>query len=100
MEQAQWALPILLRTRPDTESALGRIDLMKAIGAGIGNTAAHEIGHQFFSSVLGMDDSSTHTYNGQGCDGSKATWNYGIGEIHWGNVTAGAWQRRLQGGWH
>ena len=56
MEQAQWALPIVLNTSQDVQNALGRADLMKAIGAGIGNNAAHEIGHQFFLTGYGMDD--------------------------------------------
>ena len=72
MECAQWALPIKLITPRDVQNALGRTDLMRAIGTGIGNTAAHEIGHQFFGNGSGMEDSSVSTYNGAaGCDPTK-----------------------------
>jgi hypothetical protein len=101
MEQAQWALPLVLRTAQDVQSALSSTALMNAIGTGIGNNAAHEIGHQFFGRAgTGMDDSSTHTYNGQGCQGDVAPWVYGTGPIGWEGVTANAWKNRLSGGWH
>jgi hypothetical protein len=100
MEQSQWALPILLNTLQDVQNALGRVDLMRAIGTGIGNNAAHEIGHQFFLTGFGMDDSSTNTYNGQGCDGGRARWVYGFGPISWESVTANAWKSTLGTGWH
>jgi hypothetical protein len=95
MEQSQWALPIVLSAAQDVQSALGRIDLMKAIGAGIGNNAAHELGHQFFLLKSGMDDSSKNTYNGQGCNGDKAPWVYGKGPIKWEDITDRAWQKAL-----
>ncbi len=96
MEQAQWALGIKLITAQDVQNALGRLDLMNAIGTGIGNTAAHEIGHQFFGFYFGMEDSSVHTYNGAaGCDGlSGGGFWYGVGPISWENVTANAWAQR------
>src|SRR5271165_1131129 len=100
MGQAQWALPIQLFTAQDVQNALQQANLMKAIGAGIGNNAAHEIAQQFLGSASGMDDSSTNTYNGAGCDGSKAPWVYGIGTIHWENVTANALANKLGSGWH
>ncbi len=65
----------------ESQNALKRIDLMIAIGAGIGNNGAHEIGHQFFLDGHGMDDSSKNTYNGQGCDGEKSRCVYGFGPI-------------------
>jgi hypothetical protein len=100
MEQAQWALPIVLQTAQDVQSALTRIDLMRAIGTGIGNNAAHEIGHQFSLQGSGMDDTSTHTYNGQGCGGATAPWTYGLGNIQWEMVTDTAWKSVLGAGWH
>ncbi len=101
MEEAQWALPIVLATPADVQSALSRPDLMNAIGTGIGDNAAHEIGHQFFGSTgYGMDDGSSHTYNGQGCGGQQSPWVYGIGAIDWESVTVQAWRTRLGGGWH
>ncbi|MBS1860006.1 MAG: hypothetical protein JST11_31845, partial [Acidobacteria bacterium] len=102
MEGAQWALPIVLQTAQDAQAAVARVDLMKAIGAGIGNTAAYEVGHQFFgkNKRIGMDDSSVHTYNGQGCAGADAPWSYGVGAIQWGRPTAEAWKTALGVGWH
>jgi len=102
MEMAQFALPIALITAQDVQDALRRADLMKAIGAGIGNTAAHEVGHQFFWEKYGMEDSSISTYNGApGCDPRTAGGHfYGFGPISWEDVTAAAWKTRLAGGWH
>jgi hypothetical protein len=98
MEQAQWALPIQLYTAQDVQNALNSVALMKAIGAGIGNNAAHEVAHQFLLAGYGMDDASTNTYNGQGCDGGRAPWVYGFGPISWESVTANALQSALGGG--
>lgn len=102
MEEAQWSLPIVLNTAQDVQNALGRTDLMRAIGAGIGNTAAHETGHQFFLNGYGMEDSSTNTYNGAaGCDPTTAGgYFYGFGPISWEPVTANAWKTTLGTGWH
>jgi hypothetical protein len=100
MEQAQWALPIVVNTAQDVQDALVRKDLMKAIGAGIGNNAAHELAHQFLQKQFGMDNNSTNTYNGKNCRGDTAAWVYGIGEIRWEAVTAEALKKRLVGGWH
>jgi hypothetical protein len=102
MEMAQFALPVILITAQDVQNALGRVDLMKAIGTGIGNTAAHELGHQFFRSASGMEDNSTNTYNGApGCDPRTAGgYFYGSGSVSWEAVTADAWMRMLGVGWH
>lgn len=101
MSQAQWALGIVLNTAQDVQNALGRTDLMKAIGTGIGNTSAHEIGHQFFGATgSGMHDGSKNTYNGVFCSGEVAPWGYGIGPINWETVTAKAWTQVLSGGGH
>jgi hypothetical protein len=101
MSQAQWALQIVLKTAQDVTNALGRADLMKAIGTGIGNTSAHEIGHQFFGATgSGMHDGSTNTYNGVFCSGEAAPWGYGVGPINWEAVTANAWTQVLSGGGH
>jgi hypothetical protein len=103
MENAQWALPITLRNLQDVQNALSNVILMKAIGTGIGNTAAHELGHQFFVGS-GMEDNSTNTYNGKlGCDPAAAgsgPWNYGFGPISWEAVTFTAWANALVGGYH
>ena len=91
MEQAQWALN--LQTAQPTQ------DLLQAIGEGVGNNAAHEIGHQLttgFSASgevvggMGLDDGSVNTYNGANCAGGSAPWVFtGVGTdgqtpIHWG----------------
>lgn len=91
MSQAQYALNMTNGGVTDT--------LLKAIGEGIGNNAAHEIAHQLknlfsrFGKVvgnMGLDDDSVDTYNGASCDGSKDPWVYtGVGTdadktpIHW-----------------
>jgi len=103
MEQAQWAPPIVLNTSQDVQRAAKRVDLMNAIGTGIGNNAAHEIAHQFLLDEHGMDDSSLNTYNGQGCDGLDEPWVYtGVGTdgapIHWENVTDQGLQDALKSG--
>jgi hypothetical protein len=64
-------------------------ELLRAIGEGIGNNAAHEVGHQLVNrfaqsgkivSGIDMDDTSTDTYNGGSCDGSQAPWVFtGVG---------------------
>jgi hypothetical protein len=95
MSAAQYAVNATNGSPTDT--------LLQAIGAGIGNNAAHEIAHQLktkFSRFpgkviggMGMDDKWIDTYNGSGCDGSKQPWVYtGFGTdanktpIHWENV--------------
>jgi hypothetical protein len=93
--QAQWALPIALYTALDVQNALNRADLIKAIGAGIGNNAAHELAHQFLLASYGMDDASTNTYNSAQCEGDSAPWVYGLAPIHWGTSTAEALKIKL-----
>jgi hypothetical protein len=100
MENAQWALGIVLKTPQDVQNALGSMRLMDAIGAGIGNNAAHELAHQFLLKKYGMDDSSTNTYNGADCNGATAPWVYGIGPINWEGVAAGALKNSLGTGYH
>jgi hypothetical protein len=91
MEQAQWALN--LQVAQPTQ------DILQAIGEGIGNNAAHEIGHQLTTGFtpagevvggMGMDDASQNTYNGASCNGATNPWVFtGVGTdgqtpIHWG----------------
>jgi hypothetical protein len=103
MAQAQYALNQTNGTPTDS--------LLQAIGAGIGNNAAHEIGHQLknrflTSGIVGgglwMDNNSVDTYNGGSCDGSKAPWVYtGIGTdanktpIHWEDAADQSWANIL-----
>ncbi len=100
MEQAQWALPLQITTFQAAQVAVGTTDLMKAIGTGIGTTAAHETVHQFLENGSGMDDRSQNTYNGQGCRGDLSPWVYGFGPIQWEDVTATALKNSLGIGWH
>jgi hypothetical protein len=68
MEQAQWALK-----NGNLTNSLGVFvndSLIRAIGTGIGNNAAHEFGHQF--NIVGMDDppsGPSGTFNGGDCGG-------------------------------
>ena len=59
--------------------------LLGAIGAGIGNNAAHEVGWRLDNRYvvsgkivagIDMDDNSTNTYNGIGCFGTNSPWVY------------------------
>jgi hypothetical protein len=55
MEEAQVALQVVINNAQDESNALNRIDMIQAIGRGIGNNAAHEIAHQFLSACCSMD---------------------------------------------
>jgi len=100
MEQAQWALNLVIGTFQAVQQAVGNTALMEAIGTGIGTTAAHETAHQFLGDGWGMDDKSKNTYNGQGCRGDLSPWVYGFGPIQWEDVTATALKNKLGAGWH
>lgn len=75
MEQAQLALQVVINNAQDESKALQRQDLFQAIGRGIGNTAAHEIAHQFLGRCCSMDvltsadPQSAATYNNGDADG-------------------------------
>lgn len=99
MEEAQFAL--YPSARPATPSQ----PLVQAIGEGIGNDAAHEIGHQFSDGgqfVADMDDDSVDTYQSHQCLGPSAPWIYtGVGTdpqktpIHWDNNAKASWSKFL-----
>jgi hypothetical protein len=75
MEMAQWGVPITWITAQDVQNALSNLVLMKAIGAGIGNTAARtsSVISFFGATGYGMEDSSINTYNGAlGCNPAAA----------------------------
>jgi hypothetical protein len=56
MEDGQWAYSVTITNAQDEATALQqRTDLIAAIGRAIGNTAAHEIAHQFLVACCGMD---------------------------------------------
>jgi hypothetical protein len=118
MEEAQVALQVVINNAQDEATALGRQDLINAIGRGTGNTAAHEIAHQFLALCCSMDvltsqdpdaaatynnvdadadpspqvpDSDPAPYTGYGKDGKTA--------IHWENTTKQALTKCLATGW-
>src|SRR2546423_14330084 len=55
MANAQSALQISITNTNDETTALQNMALIQAIGTGIGNSAAHEIAHQFLGSCCDMD---------------------------------------------
>ncbi len=92
MAQAQHAVNITTATPTPTQLET----LVRAIGEGIGNNAAHEIGHQlvnFFNRFPGkiingmdMNDNSVDTYNGGSCADPAVFTGVGtdgITRIHW-----------------
>jgi len=118
MEQAEVALQVQINNAQSEATALQRQDLIQAIGSGIGNTAAHEIAHQFLLKCCSMDvkisadpnaaatynqgdsdgdpstnvpDSDPATYTGYGKDGKTS--------IHWENTTEQALAKCLGSGW-
>lgn len=65
--------------------------LARAVGTGIGNTAAHETAHQLATehsnlivNLMGLDDQSNNTYNSEACSYSSP-WVFGFGPIKWGS---------------
>lgn len=63
MQEGQEALNIVINNAQDEAAALARPDLIEAIGRAIGNTAAHEVAHQFLLSCCDMDSSPTVATN-------------------------------------
>jgi hypothetical protein len=92
MEQAQWALQNGKLTF-DTNGLL----LVEDIGRGVGNTTAHEFGHQL--AVPGMHDGSQDTYNGSICDGESYPENFTGSKngilIHWGTAADADLKKRF-----
>jgi hypothetical protein len=90
MMQAQHAINITTSTpTPDQLKAL-----LQSIGEGIGNNAAHELGHQLLNRFaasekvvggMGMDDQTTNTYNGSACTDPAVFTGIGTDgtSIHW-----------------
>lgn len=76
MKEAQAALQVVINNAQDEAVALGRQDLIEAIGRGIGNNAAHEIAHQFLIRCCSMDvltskdPNAAATYNNGDSDGT------------------------------
>ena len=118
MQEAQVALQVVVNNSQDEASALGRSDLIQAIGRGNGNTAAHEIAHQFLLKCCSMDvltsedSNAAATYNNGDASGdpdpqdlnSDPSPYTGYGKdgkttIHWENTTKQALTKCLSKGW-
>jgi hypothetical protein len=112
MEQAQTALNISIANAQDEAAALQQIALMDAIGMGIGNTAAHEIAHQFLKKCCSMDANPSKdpdakgAYNATGCTAAAdpTPWTgYWPGPpkvyIHWEKPTLTGLTQCLANGW-
>ena len=99
MMQAQHAVNVTTATPTPTQLET----LVKAIGEGIGNNAAHEIGHQLVNAftraqkiVAGadMDDGSVDTYNGSSCADPAVFTGVGtdgLTPIHWSSNADQSW---------
>lgn len=114
MGQAQAALNIAINSAQDVSNAINNVALIQAIGRGIGNTAAHEIAHQFLNHCCSMDalyasgngqiidPNAPGTYNNGSSDGDPNPQvlnsdpapytGYGKGgsPIHWESTTQAA----------
>ncbi|MGA8872804.1 MAG: SBBP repeat-containing protein, partial [Candidatus Acidiferrales bacterium] len=118
MEQAQIALQVNINNAQDESNALMRQDLIQAMGRGIGNTAAHEVAHQFLGLCCSMDvftsadPQAAATYNNGDGDGnpdpsipnSDPAPYTGYGKdgktaIHWEDSTDKALTACLGPGW-
>ncbi len=106
MENAQDALRIVIPDAQTEAAALQNPALIQAIGRGIGNTAAHEIAHQFLHSCCDMDADPNNpsafnpdpsqpdlyaegAYNAGGCNGTSdpsswlGYWPSPRAYLHW-----------------
>jgi hypothetical protein len=78
MEQAQFALQVVINNAQDETAALANQALIQAIGRGVGSNSAHEIAHQFLSACCSMDaltskdSNAAGTYNNGDADGDPS----------------------------
>jgi len=82
LTEAQFALNLEDTNLSQNTGSPSFASLLKAIGEGIGNTAAHEIGHQFLDNLCGMNDNPNllGVYNGGSADaGNDPSMYTGIG---------------------
>jgi hypothetical protein len=123
MKEAQDAYHIVINSAQDEISALHRLDLMQAIGRGIGFTAAHEIAHHFLFSCCTMDADPLNpsvqnpnpeqldpdargAFNATGCSGSldpspwTGYWPSPKIDLHWERPALDALGQCLSNGWH
>ncbi len=111
MQMAQDALKLAINNAQDEATALKRIDLLQAIGRGIGVTATHEIAHHFLFLCCAMDADPAQdflargTYNATGCLASTdpspwiGFWPTPIIKLHWEPQTLRGLNACLNAGW-
>ena len=112
MGEAQDALQVVINNAQDESAVLTqRLDLIQAIGRGIGHIAAHEVAHQFLGLCCAMDanpgtdPSARGTINATGCNGRTdpspwtGYWPAPKILLHWEQPTLDALGRCLGKGW-
>ena len=82
MVEAQSAIALVINNAQDESAALSNQALFQAIGTGIGNSAAHEVAHQFLLSCCDMDSNPLQPSNFNPISSepdlnARGTWNDG-----------------------
>ena len=111
MMEAQDAVQLIINTQQDLTAALAQGSIIRAIGRGIGNIAAHEIAHHFLVRCCAMDanpevdENAKGTFNATGCSGERdpspwtGYWPDPRILLHWQQPALEALGRCLGGGW-
>jgi len=111
MMEAQDALQLIINNAQDLNAALAQGSIIRAIGRGIGNIAAHEIAHHFLVRCCAMDanpevdENAKGTFNATGCSGVRdpspwtGYWPDPRILLHWQQPALDALGRCLGGGW-
>jgi hypothetical protein len=111
MQNAQDALKVVINNSQDEAAALQRIDLLQAIGRGVGVTAAHELAHHFLFNCCAMDADPEQdplargAYNATGCSGVldpspwTGFWPKPVIKLHWEPATLRGLNECLSFGW-
>jgi hypothetical protein len=113
MQGAQDAYHVVINNAQDETAVLAnRLDLIQAIGRGIGVTAAHELAHQFVDKPPMDNNPATNpaargTFNATGCNGldDPSPWTgYWLPAppifLHWEKPALDALGQALGKGWH
>ncbi len=102
LTQAQFALTLEDVDLSSATSSSSFVQVLLATGEGIGNTAAHEIAHQYLANTCGMNDDprKTGVYDGGSADaGSDPSMYTGAGPngqpLHWSGDTAKCLAQKL-----
>jgi hypothetical protein len=112
MEQGQWAYNVVINNAQDESKVLQqRTDYIQAIGRAIGNTAAHEMAHQFLFKCCDMDANPEDDPNARGTYNTGAAspitdpsfwtgyWPDPVIYLHWESPALNALGHCLGGGW-